>query len=748
MISNFRSDRLPALLALGIILSASVATAAETEPSDAPADIGRPRVGLVLGGGGARGAAHVGVLKELERMRVPVDAIAGTSMGAAIGGLYAAGMSATELETLVASIDWVSVLSDTSARSELSFRRKQDDEQYPVKLELGVHDGELLLPKGVIQGHKLGLLLRELTFDVADIEDFDDLPTPFRAISSDIEHGEAYVIRRGSLASAIRASMSVPGVIAPVRLDGRLLADGGLVGNLPIDVMQAMNVDVIVAVDVEFPLYTIDQLDSVVAISEQMLTILIRKDTLRQIERLTDDDILIRPELGIFGSSDFGRILETIAPGVQAARQNATRLQQLALDEQAYSAYVNRRSQPRREPETLAFVRVLHDGRLADDVFRNRLNSRPGQPIDPTRLAADADRLYALNLYEQVSYRLVEENGATGVEFRGRSKSWGPNFLQFGISLEDDFEGSTGFNLAARLTRASVNRFGAEWRTDLQLGTDPFLFSEFYQPLGTRSPMFLAPRITLSQTDINAFAMDEAIARLRITEAELGLDLGAELGSVGELRVGAYRGAGEARVKVGDPALPNIDFDTGGVFARLRFDTLDDARFPRKGLRADLRWNVSRPGFGADNNFDTIESEFAQTWSRGKNSVQLGLSYATTLESDNTIQDFFPLGGFLRLSGLDRGEISGPHAALAKLVMYRRVGESAGGLFDIPIYVGLSAEAGNVWQQRSDMSLDSMRLGGSLYAGFDTYIGPVYLAAGFAEGGSRNFYLFIGSPPR
>jgi NTE family protein len=479
-----------------------------------------------------------------------------------------------------------------------------------------------------------------------------------------------------------------------------------------------------------------------------MLTILIRKETLRQIERLTDDDILIRPELGVFGSSDFGRILETIAPGVQAARQHATKLQRLALDEQAYAAYVDRRSQPGREAETLAFVRVLHDGRLADDVFRNRLDSRPGQPIDATRLAADADRLYALNLYEQVSYRLVEEDGATGVEFRGRSKSWGPNFLQFGISLEDDFEGSTGFNLAARLTRASVNRFGAEWRTDLQLGTDPFLFSEFYQPLGTRSPMFLAPRITLSQTDINAFAMDEAIARLRITEAELGLDLGAELGSVGELRVGAYRGAGEARVKVGDPALPNIDFDTGGVFARLRFDTLDDARFPRKGLRADLRWNISRPGFGADNNFDTIESEFAQTWSRGKNSVQLGLSYATTLESDNTIQDFFPLGGFLRLSGLDRGEITGPHAALAKLVMYRRVGESAGGLFDVPIYVGLSAEAGNVWQQRSDMSLDSMRLGGSLYAGFDTYIGPVYLAAGFAEGGSRNFYLFIGSPPR
>lgn len=252
----------------------------------------------------------------------------------------------------------------------------------------------------------------------------------------------------------------------------------------------------------------------------------------------------------------------------------------------------------------------------------------------------------------------------------------------------------------------------------------------------------------MAQSNINLFALDETIAQLRVSEAEAGFDFGRELGASGEFRLGAYRGLGEARVKVGDPALPNIDFDTGGAFAALRFDTLDDAQFPRSGIRADLRWTLSRPGFGADFDFDTVDGEFESSWSRGKNTLRLGVAYATTLESDNTVQDFFPLGGFLRLSGLERGEISGPHAALTRLVFLRRIGDTTGGILDTPVYLGVSAEAGNVWQSRSDISFDTMAMNGSLFLGIDTFVGPVYLAAGFAEGGNKNVYLFIGAPPR
>ena len=708
----------------------------------------RPRIGLVLGGGGARGAAHIGVLKELERHRIPIDAIAGTSMGAVVGGLYASGKSPAELEAIVASLDWVDALSDEPPRRDLSFRRKQDDAKYPINLELGLRDVELLLPMGVVQGQKLDLILRDLTIDVSHVSDFDDLPVPFRAIATDIEKGEAHIMDQGDLAQAIRASMSVPGIFAPTNLDGRLLVDGGVMANLPIDVMREMNVDIIIAVDVEFPLYSAEELDSAFAISEQMLTVLMRRETLRQIELLEEQDILIRPELGIFASSDFAMIMETVEPGERAARAVSNQLHEIALGEQQYAEHIAQRATVHPVVGTLAFVRVEHDGQPASAALESRLDVKVGDPIDTDSLAEDAERLYGLNLYEQVSYRLVEEDGATGVEFQARSKGWGPDVLQFAVSLENDFEGSTAFNVGTRLTKSEFNSLGAEWRTDVRLGTDPVLFSEFYQPLNAASRLFVAPRIDLRQSNLNAFVADDAIARLRVSEAELGLDLGTEISSFGELRVGAYRGSGRARVQVGDPGIPDFEFDSGGLLARLRFDTRDDAQFPRSGLRADLTWNESLPGLGADERFGTVAAEFDGTWSRGKNSWQVGLGYATTVDSKNSIQDYFSLGGFLRLSGLDRGEFSGPHAALAKLIYYRRVGESAGSLLDVPIYVGVSAEAGNVWQSRSDISFASAHINGSIFAGFDTLIGPVYLAAGFGEGGRANYYLFFGSPPR
>jgi len=725
-------------------LQAAGAQAIETDGDAEP----RPRIGLVLGGGGARGAAHIGVLKELERLRIPVDAIAGTSMGAIVGGLYATGVNAEDLEELVSSLDWNAALSDTAAREHLSFRRKQDEREFPINFELGLRGTDLLLPKGVIQGQELDLLLRKLTMHASHITDFDELPIPFRAIASDIVAGEVVILDSGDLTMAIRASMSVPGVFAPARVDGRLLVDGGLIGNLPIDVMKEMGVDIIIAVDVEFPLYKSEELESVVTISEQMLTILIRKETLRQIDTLAAADILIRPELGIYASANFADITETIQPGQQAVLDQAARLQELSLPETDWAPYLEQRTLRMNKNDELAFVRVVHDGKLAPEVLESRLSVHAGDKINADVLAQNANRLYGLQLYQKVDYRLINEDAGTGVEYRAVAKSWGPNFLQFGVSIEDDFEGSTAFNLAARLTKAGLNKLGAEWRTDVQLGTDPALLTEFYQPLSFDSRLFVAPRLEMRQSNLDTFSMNNTIARYRVSEGGLSLDFGRELGTVGEFRLGVYRGIGDARVKVGDPSLSNFDFETGGAFARLRFDSVDNSHFPRSGTLADIHWNLSRPGLGADHNFDTIEGEFSQTWSRGKNSLQLGLGYATTLSSDNTVQDFFPMGGFLRLSGLERGEISGPHAALARLVYYRRVGDTTGDLFETPIYLGFSAEAGNVWQTREEIGFDTMQINGSVFAGLDSYFGPVYLAAGFAENGQTNFYLFVGAPPR
>ena len=707
----------------------------------------RVRVGVVLGGGGARGAAHIGVLQELERQRIPVDAIVGTSMGAIVGGLYASGMSVSELEDLVTTLDWADALSDSPGREDLSFRRKQDDGEFPMTLELGLRDGALALPQGAIQGQKLDLLLRELTIDVSHVRDFDELAIPFRAIATDLVSGEPYVMGEGDLAQAVRASMSVPGAFAPVAIGERLLVDGGLVGNLGISVMQDMDVDVIIAVDVEFPLYTLDELSSALAISEQVLTIVVRNETLRQIARLDDDDILIRPNLGTFGSTEFARSIETFEPGRAATRAHENELRRLSVSERAYAAWAQRRTQQAQRDNTLSFVRVVDQQGRRMPKLERAVRLEPGDALRAERLAEEANRLFGLRAFDKVGYRLIEAPSGTGVEFLASTRSWGDSFLKFGLGIEDDFEGSTSFNFAARLWRPGVNRYGAEWRTDLRVGTLPLLASEFYQPLGLDSHLFVSPNIELLQRNIDTFVADEAVARLRISEALAGLDAGTTLGNWGELRIGAYRGAGNARVKVGDPSVPNVSFDIGGAFASLKIDTFDDAHFPRSGMRGELLWDLSRRGLGADVNYDVLALDWNAAWSRGKSTLVAGLDYSTSQNAENVVQAQFPLGGFLRLSGLERGQLSGPHAGVARLVYYRRIGDSAGDLIEVPIYLGASVEAGNVWQTRDEVRLDSLITNGSLFFGLDTYLGPVFLAAGLSESGDTNFYLFIGAIP-
>jgi len=710
----------------------------------------RPRIGLVLGGGGARGAAHIGVLRELERLRIPIDAIAGTSMGAIVGSLYASGKTPDELEDLVLSINWADAFVDSTRRQDLSFRRKQDDAAFPVKFEVGVKDGDVLLPKGLIQGQKLQLILREQLLHVSGVRDYDQLPIPFRAVASNIETGEPYVMSSGDLALSARASMSAPGLFSPVVVDGKTLVDGGLVGNVPVSVIRDMDVDIVIAVDVEFPLYPPEQLQSALEITEQMLTILIRKETRRQLEGLEEGDILIRPDLGEYGSTNFSQIAETILPGKAAAIAKTEQLQVLSLTEAQFAEHKAGRVTHALKTDVVDFVRVIDDGPLSSRVLEARLNTEPGDSIDAVALAEDAGRLYGLNTFENVNYEIVTEGDQTGVEFSTRAKSWGPNFLKFGLSIEDDFEGSTAFNVSTRLTMTGLNALGAEWRNDLQLGTEPGFESEFYQPLSFDSRYFVAPRIGLEQRNLNTFDNDMSIARYRISEAEFGFDVGRELGRWGEFRIGAFRGVGDARVKVGDPALPNFDFEAGGVFARFSVDTLDDAQIPKEGSRANIEWLLSRPGLGADSRFDSLLSTVDKVWSWGrddKNTMQFGIEYATTIESDNRVQDFFPLGGFLRLSGLERGEISGPHAGLLRLMYYRQLGGAAG-LFDMPLYVGGSLEAGNVWQSRSDISMNSLIINGSLFAGVDTYVGWLFFGAGFSEAGESSFYLFLGDPRR
>jgi NTE family protein len=704
----------------------------------------RPRIGLVLSGGGARGAAHVGVIKALEDMRIPIDAVAGASMGAIIGGLYASGLEADELEALLAAIDWRNAFSDGVDRSHRNFRRRQDDGEFLVKLDVGLREGRLVLPRGLLQGQNINAILRGATFRVASIRDFDQLPTPFRAVATDLLTGEAYVFDSGSLSLAMRASMSVPGVFEPVPHAERLLVDGGVVANLPVSLLTPFDCDVIIAVDVSEPLVAAEALESAVDVSNQMITIFVRRQTEGARQSLAAEDIFIRPKLDGFGSTEFLRVVEAIPAGEAATWEVEPTLRQLALDEGAYTRF--RQARAGRLPAATE-VRFATD--LPAAAGGDSEATADGWKLE--QLETAASNTFGTGNYALVGYDLNTGGAVTSADFEVLPKPWGPNYLRFGVSLEDDFEGDSDFNLGLRYTRTALNEHGAEWRNDLRLGGSPLLASEFYLPFQSAAAFFVAPRVAWGQRDLKLFESGVGRSQYRLSEATLSLVAGKEFGRAAEFRMGLTRGVGEARLRLGpaDMTLGNrFSFDSGELFAQFQIDTLDQVSFPSEGALAAVKWTLSRPELGGDRSFEHLEVDWslAKTW--GGTTLLGAVDIATTLNSGAEVQEFFSLGGFLRLSGVESQSLLGPHRAVARVVGYRRMRETGGGFIDIPWYLGMSLEAGNVWQTRSAAGFDSLQFGGSLFTGLDTFFGPLYLALGFAEGGERAVYLFLGQPFR
>ncbi|HEX9706643.1 MAG TPA: patatin-like phospholipase family protein [Steroidobacteraceae bacterium] len=728
---------------LGALLPAFAAVAEESLPPE------RPRIGLVLSGGGSRGLAHVGVLQALEEQRIPVDAIAGTSMGAVVGGLYASGMTATEVDEMMRGIDWSVAFRDRPARSTLNFRRKEDDREFLVRFPLGIQSGNFRVPRGLIQGQRLTQTLRLETLPVAAIEDFDELPTPFRAIAADLETGERIVLERGDLTSAMRASMSAPGVFAPVEIDGRLLVDGGLVENLPVDVAKAMGVDIVIAVDVGFQPVGRGDLTSALAVSNQAITIMMLRETARQRGFLTANDVLIEPDLGNLQSTDFTAAKRTIGLGLAATRANADWLAPLALDETQWQQYLALRSGTEKNQAVVHFVRTDRRSERYQERIQAELGPVIGQPLDPEEMDRRLSHFYGSDNFEALDYRLVRDGVLTGIEVSARRKSWGPNFLRFGLELQDDFEGGNSFNAGVRAQVTEVNRYGAEWQTDLQVGGNPRFETEFYQPIGYTSDWFVVPSLLIERQNFDIFEGDDRLATYRVRNSEVEFDVGREFGSWGELRGGVVRGEGNRHLLVGDPddptLLPRTRFDRGELLARFSVDLLDDVYFPRHGELFTLQWNGPREGLGAEANADRVSFDWTHARSRGRNTVILSAAGGAHVSGPtDQVQDFYTLGGLFNLSGLSPDEISGPHFGIARAIYYRRIGSGQEGLFDVPMYLGVSLELGNVWEERSDISASSALFNGAAYLGFDTFLGPVYVAAGFGEGGDKSLYLLLG----
>ncbi len=739
--------KIAALLGLAGALLASGPYAAAAQ---APNPLQRPRICLVLSGGGARGMAHIGVLKVLEELKIPIDCIAGTSMGAVVGGLYASGMTAAQIDATIRSVDWQEAFRDAPPRRDLAFRRKQDDRNFLVRLPLGLKHGQILLPKGLIQGQKLQETLRQLTLPFGNDTNFDLLPTPFRAVATDLVTGNAVLLDKGDLALAMRASISAPGVFAPVESQGLLLVDGGLAENLPIDVARGMHADILIVSDVSFPLQPREALDSALTISNQMLAILVRKDADRQRATLGAADMLIEPKLGTASSTDFTAAGSTIAAGESAARELLARLDTLSVGDAAYRDYLARRAARAPGMPEIKFVRIDEKSKRYEKTIMAEMQPLVGKPLDPSAVGTRITELYGLGNFETIDYSLVSEGeGAdedSGLEIRARRKSWGPNYVRFGLSLEDDFQGNSRYNAAARFILTELNTLGAELVTDVQFGSDQKIVSEFYQPLNAARSWFVAPSLRIEGKDLPIYTNNVETADFRNRELEGDLDVGTTIGNWGEIRVGYHRSNGAMHDNYGDPALVQPQYNNGEFFFKFSYDRLDNVHFPRDGQTFSVQWDANRVDLGGDFAFDKVQADWLMARSDGRNTILLWTTAGVTDGNINStaLQDFYSLGGFFNLSGLAPQSLLGPNYAITRAIYFRRISRGGEGLFEVPIYIGMSLELGNTWQQRSDMNVGSARKDGSVFVAFDTFLGPLYLGTGYDTAGYSAFSLFLG----
>jgi NTE family protein len=735
--------RLSVLLGSALLFS-SAAAIAQTAP-DGAAESTRPRIGLVLSGGGARGTTHIGVLKVLDDLHIKVDAIAGTSMGAVIGGLYASGLSGRQIEQLFSSVDWQDAFRDRPRRGELAFRRKEEDQNFLVNLPLGLQGRNLLIPQGFIQGQKLTQILRRATLPVEKITDFDHLPIRFRAVATDLVSGQPVVMASGDLTSAMRASMSAPGVFIPVQREGKLLVDGGLVDNLPIDVARSMGVDVLIVVDAGSPLQGRDKLDSVTSVSNQAIAILVDRNVELQRATLTARDVYVRPQLQDIGPLDFKVVSRVVQAGEVAARAVQPQLSALSLTDAQLRAYAAAH-QPSSSPlPTVEFVKAAPDSQRYARQIKDLFGDLAGKTLDPDQLDDRITTLYGRGYLESLDYRLdVNDRQQTGLLVSAQRNSWGPNYLSLGLSLQNDFNGNATFNAAGRLTMTELNWLGAELVTDLQIGADPRLAFEFYQPLSNVARYFIAPHAQTESYDLPQIEGGQQIGYFTVSDTDAGLDLGRELGNWGEIRVGGLESRGSIKVRLGDFSAAPIDYNVPGAFVRFSVDRLDSFNFPHSGEALTAELHVEGNSATTEGS-DQVTLDWRSAWSVGKYTAVLWLSGGSTVGGSTTsVRTYFPVGGFLDLSGLVAQSLAGPQYAIGRAIFLRSVGSGGEGVLNVPAYVGVSFEGGNVWSNRNQISFSNLRHDESIFLGADTFIGPVYLAAGYDDRGSEAYYLFVG----
>jgi len=729
----------------GALFLALASTSDAAAQSKACEGLDRPCVALVLAGGGARGGVHAGVIMVLEEMQVPVDLILGTSMGAVVGGVYSVGYDAVELESVMAAIDWGSIFAARPPRRDRSMRRKEEDYVLTMGLELGMKGLSPQLPRGLLPDQNLNFLLQMLTGSVTGIDDFDQLPTPFRAVAADVVTGEAVVLEEGSLANAIRASLSLPGIFAPVSLNDLLLVDGGIAMNFPVELALEAGADVIIGVEMPRPLPEKEEFETALSVAGRMNKLLTERPQSRSREMLRDQDILMHPDLHGIETLNFDRVMETVQYGEEEARRFQDQLARYALSDSAWERFRAGRVNPSTELPTVDFIRVSGSTALSEEVILARLGLRPGVPLAAELLQRDLGRVCGLGWFERVGYRFVRESGQVGLEILLEDKPWGPRYLRAGLRMYDNLSGESGYRLSVSYLSGPVNGRGGEIRLTGTLGDPLSIAGDFYQPLDHAGRFFGAMEASFSRfTSQPQFDANEGAFLAKGRWRRLAGSLGINIGSSAEIRVTPQYVGLDGETSGGDTTAVDVDTDEVSLETRILVDRLDHPFFPSQGTELEVRWIAATDWAAGDQSFHVGLGRGSVGGSVGPNALRVGLEAGTSFGTEVPLYRHFRLGGIGRLSGLGNSTISGRYLGLGYLRYDRTLRDWPAYGFLRQLKVGLTAEAGNVWAESGEIDAADLLYGGGAFIGVDTRFGPVLIGLGVASDWDTAWYFSLG----
>jgi len=700
----------------------------------------RPKIGLVLSGGGARGAAHIGVLKVLEAHRIPVDYIAGTSMGSIVGGLYASGLTPAEIEQAIKTIDWDEVLRDHPDRADEPMIRKELSEQFTIGGKPGFRDGKVVLPEGLIAGQKILPILQAMTLPVAHVNDFSQLRTPFQAVATNIATGDMQVLKSGDLARAMRASMAVPSIFTPTEIDGNLLVDGGLTNNIPVDIAKAMGAEIIIAIDISTPYRNRDEISNLLHITDQMTRILTGVNSRERLGMLTEKDILIRPPLGDISSADFDRADEAVPIGQSEAEKHLEELKALSLDEEAWSKYLAAKNDIPPSNLQIARTTITNSSELDDRTIENLINTQAGETFNPEKISEDLYNIYSLGNFSTVSYRMDHTADGVDLYFDAAAKSWGPNYLYFGIDMEGDLEGDNLINFQLGYSREELNPRGGIWTSYAVIGAEPEITTHIYQPLWFKRGPFVTASLSMNRHNQGLYEHGHKFAEYRLKQSEASASIGWEFSRRSVIQLGVDRIHGRADVLTGDPTFPEPDYDDGGVYVQYRYDSLNHRDFPSKGALFNLWGRKSFDSFGADSEYEQYRLKTGKIFSFGDHRLGLILHGGTTSSADSTIAGIFQAGGGPLLMGLKQGQLLGQHLAVAQMIYFKEYQPMP----FLSGYIGAVLEYGGAYDEEDDINVDNSIGSGSVFFAVDTPIGPLQLGIGAADNGQFSYYARIG----